>query len=72
MKKIFIILNFIIVGCSSQKHNCDWEECVVNEKFKKYSDIWCIQDLHQRYPDYTYEQCEYILFVDCKDTLLNN
>lgn len=45
-------------------HHCTWDECPNNETYEEYSDSWCIQDLHARHPDWTYEECEGVLLYD--------
>ena len=73
MKILLITLVWLnIVGCSSQPQHCGWEECPANETYEEYSDAWCIKEIHMNNPQLSYEQCEFILFHDCKDTLLNN
>lgn len=75
--KIFIItttiLGFICLAeyiLFNQQHCC-WEECPVNINYKEFSDNYCIKNIHINNPDLSYENCEYILNVDCKDTTIN-
>jgi hypothetical protein len=78
MKKLQIIIAVIIVTVfgylifnNQNKHKCNWEDCPINTEYKAFTDAWCIKEIHIGDPKKTYEECEYILNVDCKDTTIN-
>ena len=63
-KYIVLAMSLMTLFSCQLSHQCNWEECPLNERYDEFSDAWCIQDLHERHPDWTYEDCEYVLFVD--------
>jgi hypothetical protein len=71
MKAVTILsllaLGFILLS----SHKCDWKECPANKDYEQFSDLDCIKQLHLSDPSMTYEECEYILEVDCKDVTIN-
>jgi hypothetical protein len=72
--RLFIISSIILITgyiFFNPQHNCNWEECPAIKDYEQFSDDWCIKDLHMRNPEWSYEDCEYILQVDCKDTMIN-
>ena len=78
MKKLQIIIAVIVVTViaylifnEENKHKCNWEDCPVDTEYTEFSDAWCIKEIHMNNPERTYEYCEYILNVDCKDTTIN-
>ena len=78
MKKIQIIVVVIVITVvgflifnNQIKHRCNWEDCPINTEYEAFSDAWCIKEIHMNDSKKTYEECEYILNVDCKDTTIN-
>lgn len=72
--KVITILAFICLTgyiFLNQQHCCSWEECPIGMNYEEFSDNWCIRDIHISNSDLSYENCEYILNVDCKDTTIN-
>lgn len=53
------------------QHKCNWEVCPYDSTFEQYSDQWCLQQIHKAQPELTYEDAEYILMMDCKDSDIN-
>ena len=77
MKKLQIIIAVIVVTVvgflifnNQNKHKCNWEDCPANTEYSEFSNAWCIKEIHMNNPERTYEYCEYILNVDCKDTTI--
>jgi len=76
MKKLIVIPIIIIFAIgyfylNNNHHTCNWEECPIGRDCDEFSDLWCIKQIHLENPTKTYEECEYILFVDGKDTTIN-
>jgi len=76
MKKLIVILIIIIFAIgyfyfNNNHHTCNWEDCPVNKDYKKYSDGWCIKQIHLDNPGKSYEECEYIFNMDSKDVTIN-
>lgn len=76
MKKLLIIpiiaiFVFSYFDFNKSHHTCNWEECPINIECEEFSDLWCIKQIHLENPTKTYEECEYILFVDSKDKTIN-
>lgn len=76
MKKLLIVPIIIISILSyfyfnNSHHTCNWEECPIGRDCDEFSDLWCIKQIHSENPTKTYEECEYILFVDGKDATIN-
>ena len=69
--KTTLFITIIISVFYLNTHKCSWQECPAKENFEKYSDSWCIQQTHIEQPEKSYEECEYILFADGKDTNIN-
>lgn len=78
MKKITILISIIVITVigflvftNQNKHRCNWEDCPADTEYETFTDSWCIKEIHMDNPKQTYEYCEYILNVDCKDTTIN-
>ena len=70
---ILMAIAFVHAKCTKPtQHKCTWEVCPMDTHPEEYSDEWCIKQIHTNQPDLPYEEAEYILEVDCKDSLLNN
>ena len=54
-----------IICCNSA------QGCPIGRDCDEFSDLWCIKQIHSENPEKTYEECEYILFVDGKDATIN-
>jgi hypothetical protein len=78
MKNITLVVSIIVITVvgflvftNQDKHRCNWEDCPANIDYELFTDSWCIKEIHMDNPKQTYEECEYILFVDCKDIIIN-
>jgi len=67
---IITVIGFLIFT-TKYHHKCNWEECPANTEYEAFTDSWCIKEIHMNDSKKTYEECEYILNVDCKDTIIN-
>lgn len=76
MKKLLIIPMISIYILSyfyfnNSHHTCNWEECPIERNCKKFTNLWYIKQIHLKNPKKTYEECEYILFVNGKKATIN-
>ena len=67
---VFVILYLLIASFYPFGHQCDWEDCELTGKlffestwgYEEYTDGWCVERTHFKYPEWTYEQCEAYVF----------
>ena len=68
---IINIIIFLIIINKKEEHKCHWLTCPANNHYSEFSNDWFIQKMHLQNPEKKYQECQYILFVNSEDTIIN-
>ncbi len=71
---ILVITTIAVVltnQATEHNHKCNWVECPEIYNYSEFSKAWYIQKMHSVNPEKTYKECDSILNINFKDTIIN-